>query len=343
MSEFVPTMLNTPPNCGNNWWADVWAAWNCSKAGRVSQAFELYEYADSFLDGGELNASLSVLRHNDGIGWGTVRPIAPTEDIVVSMLLPRLRTPEVDAEHLVEEIPEANFERLMEQFPRHTHSTDRPHVMVMSTGRCGTMSLFKLFQGSNLAAYHSYWFKSHPYGTAETVARLAANEYDDMSAAEEWISTRTAEWLGDQPMIGLNHSDTAFAPVFAALHPKSKFIYLRRDPAKVAESFISKNQWSGGNNHFLPVLYDLPFKFAIPNINPAEGIEWHIEFTEKFSRAFGQIMGDRFIEISADKLFSQDPCEVSRLLEFTNSDISLDKAVQHFGTRINGKDHKRHD
>jgi len=340
-AEFNPVGLNAPPLCEQSWWSAVWEAWNCSKAGRVSQAFELYEYADSFLDGGELNASLSVLRHNDGVGSGTVRPVPPTEDDVVSLLLPRLRTPALDATRLIDEIPEANFEKLMGSYSTKCHKTDRPHIMVMSTGRCGTMSLFRLFQGSNLEAYHSYWLKTHPYNTAETLARLAANEYDDMSAADEWVSTRTAEWLGEKPMIGLNHADTAFAPVFAAIHENSKFVYLRRSPPDVYDSFVSKGQWNGGVNHFVPVMYDIPFKFSVTDIEPDDGIRWHIEFTEKYSRAFGRVMGDRFIEISADKLFSQDEGEVARLLEFTNSDIPPDKAVKHFATRINGKDHKK--
>ena len=88
--NYVPAGLNSPPQCDNTWWCAVWEAWNCAKAGKVSQAHELYEYADSFLDGYELNASLSVLRHNDGSGSGTVHPIPPTENQVVSLLLPRL-------------------------------------------------------------------------------------------------------------------------------------------------------------------------------------------------------------------------------------------------------------
>lgn len=340
LEKFHPLMLNLPPQCGREWWGAVWEAWDCSKAGRVSQAHELYEYADSFLDGYELNASLSVLRHNNGTGSGTVRPVPPTEDIVVGMLLPRLRSPAEDASYLIERIPEAHFEKLIEGFEAKYHKTDRPHVMVMSTGRCGTVSLFKLFQGSNLEAYHSYWFKAHPFNGAEMVARLAANRYDDMSAAQEWASTRTAEWLGEKPTIGLNHSDTVFAPIFAAIHEKSKFVYLRRDPEKVFNSFNNKEQWSGGVNHFIPVMYDLPFKFAVPDINTIDGIKWHLDFTEKFSRSFGNVMGFRWIEISADKLFSQDREEISKLLEFVGSDIDLDQAVNHFSKKINEKAHK---
>ncbi len=340
VEKFVPLALNSPPQLGEGWWSVVWEAWKCSRAGKVSQAHALYEFADSFLDGYELNASLSVLRHNDGVGSGTVRPVPSTEDEVVSILMPRIHSPVTDATYLVDGIPENHIEKFISGLEVNYHKTDRPHVMVMSTGRCGTVSLFKLFQQSNLEPYHTYWFKAHPFNNAEMVCRLAANLHDDLSVAEEWASTRTAEWLGEKPMIGLNHSDTVFAPVFAATHEKSKFIYLRRDPGKVFNSFNDKGQWSGGINHFRPVMYDLPFKFAVPDISDVDGITWHITFTDMYSRAFGRVMGDRWIEISSDKLFAQDKDEITKLLEFTGSDIPLDKAVDHFKTKINEKAHK---
>jgi len=148
---FGPTALNAPPPCEKGWWDAVCEAWLCSREGRVEQARALYEYADSFLDEYELNASLSVLRHNGGTGSGTVRPVPPTEDLVVSLLLPRLRTPSLDANRLIDEIPEATFEQLMGAVTNR-HKSARPHIMVMSTGRCGTMSLYRLFRGSNLEA-----------------------------------------------------------------------------------------------------------------------------------------------------------------------------------------------
>ena len=118
MEEFRPAMLNAPPNpLGQEWWCAVWEAWNCSKAGRVSQARALYEYADSLLDEYELNASLSVLRHSGGVGSGAVRPVPPTEDTVVSMLLPRLRSPAADAPRLVERIPDRRPHVLSESDP----------------------------------------------------------------------------------------------------------------------------------------------------------------------------------------------------------------------------------
>ena len=174
------------------------------------------------------------------------------------------------------------------------------------------------------------------------MCRLCAGNHDDTTAMDEWISTRKAEGLGDKPMIGINHTDTIFAPVFAEIYPNSRFVYLRRNPEDVFQSFVTKNQWGSGANVFRPVLYNLEgvYQFNLPQISEADGVRWHLEFTEGFSRNFGKTMGDRFIEISSDKLFAQDEAEINRLLEFTGSDIKLDEAKEHFTQKINEKRHK---
>lgn len=182
----------------------------------------------------------------------------------------------------------------------------------------------------------------YPYSRWEMMCRLVEGNYDDLRAATEWTCCRAAEWLGEKPMIGLNHADTIFALVFAAIHKEARFVYLHRDRERVFNSFYRKNQWGGGYYHFRQVLYDFNkrYEFYVPSIELAEGIAWHIDFTDVFSRAFGRVMGDRWIEISSDRLFAQDREEVAKLLEFVGSDIDLDVAVEHFATKINEKRHK---
>ena len=330
-----PTMLHAPPGCDMAWWADVWAAWLASKAGSVDIARTLYQKADS-CQSYELNADLSVLRHNPGEGSGTVHPVPPTEDNVVGVFLPYMSEPTCG-----ETLVGVPTERAIDQFTWPVES-DRPHIMVLSTGRCGTVSLFQLFQNSNLEPYHTYWFMQNAYTRWEFMCRLFEDRHEDTTAAMEWAATRKAEWLGEKPMIGLNHSDTIYAPLFAKAHPKSKFVYLRRNPCDVYDSFVEKDQWSGGANHFRPLLYDFDgrYRYSIPHIYDADGARWHIRYTEDFSRAFGHVMGDRFLEISSDRLFAQDREEVAKLLEFTGSDIDLDFAVEHFSRKINEKAHK---
>jgi len=323
----------------------VWSGWVHSSSGDIETAKKHYQLADDALSIGQLNPSLSVLRHNVGVGSGSVKPVEATEDQIISFFLAE-RTIESDCcRHLLGDISEAQITALGRLEAGHHQDnivSPRPHIMVMSTGRCGTMSLYKLFQGSNLEAYHSYWFMVSPYTQWEMACRLHSGNHESFTAAAEWASTRAAEWLGEKPMIGLNHTDTIFAPVFAAIHKKSKFIYLRRNPDKVFDSFYNKNQWQDGASCFRPIRYDFDkgYSFSLPEISEANGIRYHISETEKFSRTFGKVMGDRWVEISADKLFAQDKIEIAKLLQFTGSDIPLDKAVNHFKTKINEKAHK---
>ena len=332
-------MLNAPPGCVQEWWELVWQAWCFSKDHHVETALNLYQQADDALDGYEMNPGLSVRRHNNGLAGassGTVRPVPPTEDAVVSCFLPPLHEPATGSR--IVGVP-AEEQMAFQPFG---DQNGRPHVMVLSSGRCGTVSLFRLFQGSNLEPYHTYWWMVHPYTRWEFMCRLAACRFNDNACGMEWICTRAAECLGEKPMIGLNHSDTVYAPVFAANHPKSRFVYLRRNPEAVFKSFVQKGQWSGGMGHFRPVMYDFGegYSFSLPEVNEVDGTRWHLDYTEAFCCTFGRVMGDRFIEISSDRLFGRDREEISKLLEFVGSDIDLDSAVDHFATKINEKVHK---
>ena len=344
----LPVMIGAPPGVNGHWWWIAWEAWQRSQEGNIVDALKLYREADGFLSNGYcLNADLSVLRHNSGDGTGTVRPVPPTEDWIVSCFLPRLSNPENDlAGFFAVSVPSEDVMaypyRKSVAKGRLERGDDRQHVMVLSTGRCGTVSLFQLFQGSNLEPYHTYWFMQPPYSRWQFQCRLVACRHDDLSAAREWVSTRKAECLGEKPMIGLNHIDTVYAPIFAAIHENSRFVYLRRDPEKVFKSFVGKDQWGNGSNHFRPVRCSFKdgFKFSLPAIGATEGTRYHLNYTEAFSRTFGRVMGDRWIEISADRLFGQDREEIAKLLEFVGSDIDLDAAVEHFATKINEKKHR---
>ncbi|KKL64810.1 hypothetical protein LCGC14_2161270, partial [marine sediment metagenome] len=333
----IPIALGFPCDRRIDFWHQMYSGWLASKVGEVGLAKEYLSYADSMLAEGRLNPDLSVLRHNIGIGEGSIESMEATEDEIISLFLPQY-TEETTGKYLIGDISEENIRSVIYGLEPGHHKdnikTPRPHIMVMSTGRCGTMALHKLFRGSNLNSYHTYWFMTSAYSQWEMACRLYSGNHESLYSPAEWAATRAAEWLGENPMIGLNHMDTIFAPVFAAIHEKSKFVYLRRDPEKVFNSFYKKDQYKDGSNCFRPVLYDFDpdYQFSLPDITEEEGINYHITETEKFCRTFGKVMGDRWIEISADKLFAQDRDEISMLLEFTGSDIPLDNAVEHFKT-----------
>jgi len=132
-----------------------------------------------------------------------------------------------------------------------------------------------------------------------------------------------------------------FSPVFAAIHPRSKFVHLRRNPEDVFESFFTKLQWNEGQLRPLDYAFSPEFRWKRPVDNLPSCIAWYLRLTEVFARAMGRVVGpERFIEVSSDKLFAQDREEIGRLLDFTEAGISVDDAVDHFGKKINSKDHK---
>ena len=70
-------------------------------------------------------------------------------------------------------------------------------------------------------------------------------------------------------------------------------------------------------------------------------IAWYIAWTEKFSTAFGELMGDRFIQMSSDILFAQDMDEIEKLKEFTDISLSSGDISKHYEKPINEKKHKK--
>lgn len=328
-------------------------AWSLSERGQIDESIAAYATIDGLLpQGTAMDGSLSVLRQNDGIAYAphTVRPVEPTEDRVVTFLIGDGATqgqtdilasePGIDLRGL-----SRGIRTVMDAYDTGLHgrnaSGEGRHIMVMSTGRCGTMSLYRLFsQHPLLLAYHTFWWGMSVSYRMEMLCRImSANPGQGLG--DLWAMTRAAEWLGAEAngrvMVDLNHLDTIFAPIFAAIHPRSRFIHLRRDPAMVFDSFFAKNQWM--NAQLQPATWTFAGGF---HWSPVGGtlqrrIAWYIRLTEVFARAMGQVVGpERYIEVSSDRLFAQDVDEIARLSDFVG--VAIDP--EHFASRINAKDHK---
>jgi hypothetical protein len=321
-----------------------WVAWGLASNKDFEAARLAYGVAGQVSPRGHIDADISVLRHTVGLVNGYVEGVEATEDIVQSVWLgsPIRESPTSDGMSRIEGADlERNIRALMNWvnpgFHKRNIVEDLPHVMVLSTGRCGTMSLFKLFQHDGiLRPHHTYWFNMSVEARLEMMCRIVSGTLGGEEICADWYSSRAAEWLSGR-MIGVNHTDTIFAPLFAAMHPNARFVYLRRNPEAVIKSFYDKNQFHGQIQQ-LDYAFDPGFRFHIPDMDLRDRIAWYVDFTETFCRAMGRVVP--FIEISADKLFAQDRDEIRKLLEFTGSDIDIDLAVEHFGTKINEKAHK---
>lgn len=327
--------------------------WQYAQSGEVRRARAAYAEAESTLPHGIINPDLSILRHNVGQAKGVVAPVPPTEDHVVSLFVCANDAEESSVDGLTPSIVDEDaLTRNIAAFialydPKHHRANlahDLPHVLVLSTGRCGTVSLYRLLREGRVVPYHTYWWQPGISTHWQMMCRLMAGIFDNMAAPDLWAAMRAAEWLAamgqGRPMVGLNHLDTIFAPVFAAIHPRAKFVHLRRDPVAVFGSFYGKNQW--GESQLRPIDYGFgpEFRFRRTAHDLPACLAWYVHFTETFARAMGRVMGERYIEISSDKLFARDRDEIGWLLEFTGAGIGLDDAMAHFSTKINEKAHK---
>jgi len=111
-----PEVLGIPPGCDETFWDDVWRGWVSSQMGFVDEAKEHYSNADKALSQGRFNPSLSVLRHNIGVGEGSVESFEPTEDKVFSITLaPRTMFGD-NGKHILGEIPEEHITKLVMAF-----------------------------------------------------------------------------------------------------------------------------------------------------------------------------------------------------------------------------------
>ena len=329
-----------------DWW-DMYQMGNRHAYGRdYVKAYECLEKAEKLIDGKILAPpGLTIARccsTNDR--GGIIRSPAPNEDMVFGSHYENTTEENEDATGLVfSNIREIDFTGY--EFDPGYHRTnidiDQEHLMFLSTGRVGSVSMYHLFEKADWLPYHTYLHNLSSADRIEMMCRHLNGVYGS-KISELWAITRAAEWLGanncEVPMVALNHMDTIFAPTFAQIHPKSKFVFLRRDPGKVFNSFYQKNQWNEEN--IQPVYYTLPFQWKKTDHSEIEKIAWYIKFTDVFCRSFGKSMGDRFIEISSDKLFAKDTEETEKFKEFTGIPLSINEIKEHFSKKINEKKHK---
>jgi len=334
--------------------ADEWIrstsiAWLSAEAGDYAKALRCYQYSDELAQQSSysifMNSELSLLRHKEGHAHGYVSPLAPSEDVVLSLEVGYENYEHVDSRGMNQTPIDIDLSQYQADIPDYVSSNlnkELPHIMALSTGRCGTVSLYHLMEKTNYIPYHTYFFAVPSTVRYEMMCRMIENSPNG-EPERQWIKTRLAEWIGgenlERPIFGMNHLDTIFAPLFAQIHPKSKFIYLHRDSEKVFKSFYTKDQWS--DNQLCALNYKFePFQWRRAGFDKPKSIAWFIKFTENFSRSLGNTLGDRFIEISADKLFAQDLTEIMRFIEFTETDLLPNDLVNHYSNVYNEKAHK---
>ncbi|KKL12689.1 hypothetical protein LCGC14_2533230, partial [marine sediment metagenome] len=144
----------------------AFVAWGHAEIRDFDAASLAYNIVDAIIPEGRMGADISLLRHTTGPVSGYVEAIEATENIVWSVWLTSDVRQSPSSEGMARILGAdlgKNIQSLMDWvnpgFHRNNIDEDRPHVIVMSTGRCGTMSLFRLLQNDGvLRPHHSYWF-----------------------------------------------------------------------------------------------------------------------------------------------------------------------------------------
>ena len=129
------------------------------------------------------------------------------------------------------------------------HKEAQP-CFVLSTGRCGTALLTKVFEEHSgievhhtptpeLVYYSKYAFENQDSLSSEIKHLVDAARYDQIRSS----------FLLKKTFVETNNRITFFAQQLAELYPKAKFIHLIRNPIDFIKSGLARNWYSGKNPH----------------------------------------------------------------------------------------------
>jgi hypothetical protein len=362
MSDALITWWNSEP--GQRWLNCVYKGFQSGGQDNFGNARVFFDEANAVSETAipgqpfKMDTELSLLRFRSGKARGEIINLPPTEDIMLGLMILNRERPFVDAQYLSEPphvsrgLMVESIKKQIDNFQGHYHYEnlrpydEQPHVMVMSTGRCGTVSLYHLLAQTNYLPYHAYFYSPHFQLRYDQAYQLTTGHVVDQEAVDFWLKCRSAEWLSaasqERPYVSLMHYDTCFAPAFYALHRHSKFIWLRRNPEDVFKSFYLKRQWGDQQIGPMPWRFDPGFMFGKCDWPETKQIAWYIRWTNEFCSAMEEVVNDsrRFKIVKSDALFELDPYEIRELKLYLNLDLSHAAITDHFRIPINVKRHK---
>lgn len=226
-------------------------------------------------------------------------------------------------------------------------------IFVMSTGRCGTRSLYQLLETSeHVLPYHSFTAQMPAADRNHLLYRVLTNKFDDETINQlmiNYLQARTAELMyayrqGRRPVF-VSHLDTVYHPVNRVFFPEGKTLYLHRNDLEVFQSIHKKNQFL--DLQLMPLRFDARFpenRFLYSldcGMEQPERIAWYLAATECYAKAALEVNPDNSLDSNANELFTGDQDAIVSLADFLNiPDLPAGKIKQHFSKRINIKAEK---
>ena len=202
-------------------------------------------------------------------------------------------------------------------------------LFILSTGRCGTKFLTKIFTKSQQT-----WVEHSPKPELAHQSSLiyrnnVSNEALKWSFIHARLDILSQIYKANLKYIETNNRITLYAPAIAEILPKSKFIHLIRHPGEFVRSGMRRGYYERINpeksGHLIPRLDDPVFK-QWPNWDRIEKIAWQWNEINQTIEEFREtIESNRFLRITSDQLFFEDSI-FAKISQFTG--ISLPDGIE---------------
>jgi len=185
------------------------------------------------------------------------------------------------------------------------HNESQP-CFVLSTGRCGTALLTKIFEEhSEIDVHHTpkpelVYYSKFAYENSKS----HSNEIKHLVDAARYEQIKNA-FLLEKTFVETNNRVTFFASQLADLYSNAKFIHLIRNPINFIKSGIARDWYTGKNPHDEGhiILNDNPEIWE--KYSQEEKIAWMWNETNQFIEDFKtQIEPKRVLTIFAEDLFN---------------------------------------
>ncbi|RED49661.1 sulfotransferase family protein [Aestuariispira insulae] len=273
-------------------------------------------------------------------------------------------TPEIDPVRL-----KAGIEKLMARTARWLEDEGSPHpapalramrdggiapISVLSTGRVGTTALQVLAGHSDRLSPYHYLSQNIAAGDRNHLLyRLMDGTADDTFLdrfIERYLTFRFAELYvshsqGRRAII-VNHLDTLFTPIMAAIFPKATFLHAYRNPGATLISLAYKNQFQFAQLRHLK--YDPGYPSGLflhsrdPNLSLEQECAWYMHVTDLYARSLGELLPqERFLSLDMEDLFAGNPNRIETFISFIGDDeLTPELCRETFSRKINEKSHR---
>ena len=230
--------------------------------------------------------------------------------------------------------------------------SDKKLYWVMSTGRCGTRAIKKLFKNDiNTFPVHRDLFnkeeklqgnlteKTNRTSVFHSLLNNALSDFEILNIIDLYFNKRikTIKRAGDKTFIFATHHDVAWLPIIIKIFPQSQFLHLIRDPILTINSFYTKEQYTSGQ--ILPVdnktnKYLFHSRFTM--------ICWYYFYVNNFIKYSLQYMknSNRALTIFSENLFHADENCYKQIQHFFNTDLSYELFCDNFSHTINDKQNR---